>query len=346
MATSLQQSAEDLARKNQVVPLTNEFDETKGAAGRVASIVDDNSKLMQQAATSGTQMAAARGLTNSSLAAQASQNAVLTAATPIASQDAQLYSQNALSNLQAKNAAATTNANNATQLGGIALSKDADTGMQDSALKNSNEQQRLSLAQQADQFKTQSAQSQQQIDNQVSQFASSLGMTTQDLQIKRDSLTQAQQQFLANLESQRGIANLNAQTSLQTANISADAQRTVATLNDASRLQIAKLETANRADIQGNANIQNAWQSTMNQISTIQNNPNLELGAKQTLIQNTIDGFQSFTTFWKKQTGGGVDVSDLLNFNTPGPTGAVQVKTLFHALSSQISQRADNEQRH
>ena len=320
MATSLQQSAEDLARKNQVVPLTNEFDETKGVAGRVSSIVDGNSALMQQAATSGTQMAAARGLTNSSLAAQASQNAVLSAATPIAAQDAQLYSTNSLTNLAAKNAAATTNANNANQLGGIALSKQADSSMQDAAMKNSNEQQRLSLGQQDRQFNTQSQQAQTQIDNQVDQFAKSLGMTVQDMQLKRDSLSQSQQQFLANLENQRATANLNAQTSLQTANINADTQRTIATLSRESQLQIAKLETANRADISGGGNIGSAWQQTMSSIATIQNNANLEPGAKQTLVQNSINSFQAFANFWKKQSGGTVDVTDLLNFGA-GPSG-------------------------
>lgn len=298
MAKTLQQEAEEIARANQVVPLTNEFDESKSTAGRVKSIVDENSALMQQARTSGTQVAAARGLTNSSLAGQAAQLAVLDKATPIASQDAQLYSQNALTNLTAKNAAATTNANNATSLGATALVQGNQATMQ-----------KETLAQQADQFKTQAAQSQQQIDNQVAQFAQSLGISVQDMQLKRDQLTQQQQQYLAGLENQKAIASMQSDTT-----------KAVAGLNRETQLQIAQLEQASRRDIEGNGNIAGAWGTTMQNIQAIQNNPNIEQGAKQTLIQNNIESFQSFTNFWKKVSGGTTDISDLLNFNIANAT--------------------------
>jgi hypothetical protein len=63
---------------------------------RTTAIIDQNSPLMQRAATKGLQGANRRGLGNSSMAVQASQTAVLDAATPIASQEASLSQQDNL----------------------------------------------------------------------------------------------------------------------------------------------------------------------------------------------------------------------------------------------------------
>ena len=60
---------------------------------QLSGILNQNSPLMQQAQTAGLSYANKRGLGNSSLAAQASQNAVISAATPIASQNAAQISQ-------------------------------------------------------------------------------------------------------------------------------------------------------------------------------------------------------------------------------------------------------------
>lgn len=318
MATSLMDKAQSFADANKVEPLTNEFDESKGVAGRVAQITDQNSPLMQRAAVQGTNLAAARGLTNSSLAAESSQNAVLGAATPIATADAQMYSTNSLANLAAKNQAAIANGGNATALGNTALSGEAQGEQLDKSLANSNAQQDKTLAQQAQQFGVQAGQAQQQIDSQISQFAQSLGMTAQDLQIKRDTLTQQQQQYLAGLESQKSIAQLQANTSLTTAGISADTQKAVAAMSQQTQMAVAKLQADNASSIQGNQSMGASWASFMTNIANIQNNPNLEQGAKATLIQNNIDSFKAYATFWNKTTG--IDVGDLLNFNMANAT--------------------------
>lgn len=65
----------------------------QGVAERVAAITSGNSPLMQQARTAGLESANRRGLGNSSIATQASEAAVLGAATPIASQDASQVAQ-------------------------------------------------------------------------------------------------------------------------------------------------------------------------------------------------------------------------------------------------------------
>jgi hypothetical protein len=300
MAISLMNAAEEIAAKNKVEPLTNDYDESKSTASRVNDIISENSPLMQQARTAGTQLAASRGLTNSSLAGQAEQAAVIDKATPIAATDAQLSNTTSLANMAAKNQAALANAKAGTDLGATAM-----------GLENSNLQQDKTLAQQADQFKVQAGQAQQQIDNQVKQFADSLGMSVQDMQLRRDTLTQQQQQYLAGLENQRFLAGLDANTKTALQKMSNDTQ-----------LKVAQIEASYKGDIQSSTNIAGAWSNTMTQIATIQNNPNLDQAAKETLIRNNIESFQSFAEFWKKNNPeSNVDISDLLNFNivaTPG----------------------------
>ena len=51
-------------------------------------------------------------------------------------------------------------------------------------------------------------------------------------------------------------------------------------------------------------------------------NPELDQGAKTTLINNTQAAFQSFAAFWKKVSGGAADVSDLLAFQSVSSGGS------------------------
>lgn len=82
-------------------PITTSSEQLKG-------ILAANSPLMQQAATAGNQQAAKRGLLNSSMGVQASQNALIGAAAPIAQQDAAALNQGNQFNTSAAN-----NVNNA-----------------------------------------------------------------------------------------------------------------------------------------------------------------------------------------------------------------------------------------
>lgn len=76
---------------------------TDTVQGQVSNIIDQNSPLMQQAATRGLQAANSRGLLNSSMAVQAGQAAVLDAAMPMAQQDAATYAHANEVNTGAKN---------------------------------------------------------------------------------------------------------------------------------------------------------------------------------------------------------------------------------------------------
>lgn len=73
--------------------------EDDSVATQVATLTSQDSPLMKQAATRGTQLANRRGLLNSSISAQAAQEAVIGAATPIASQDASQLAQKNLAKM-------------------------------------------------------------------------------------------------------------------------------------------------------------------------------------------------------------------------------------------------------
>lgn len=76
---------------------------------RIAGILNRGGPLMQQAATTGTQQAASRGLLNSSMAVQAAQGAVIQAAAPIGTNDANTLNQMATQNANTLNQATQTN---------------------------------------------------------------------------------------------------------------------------------------------------------------------------------------------------------------------------------------------
>ena len=131
----------EVARSNQIAPVLQDFDESKGVAGRVNSITSSGSPLMETARTRAAQNTAKRGLMNSSIGTQAGEQAVIETATPIANADASLYQQQRLTNQTAANNAATVNANNNIQA--------ATTGRQ---MDLSDTQQQRSLMEQARQF--------------------------------------------------------------------------------------------------------------------------------------------------------------------------------------------------
>lgn len=335
--TSLMDTAQKLATDNAVNPFTQTYDESKGVAGRVTDLINTNSPLMQTAATTGAQQAAQRGLLNSSIGVQAGQQAVINSATPIATSDASLSTQTSLANLAAKNQAAIANSNNAVTAGSTALQ-----------LGNSNEQQSAALGEQgreADQTAANQKASldlqSKQIDAQIDQFAQNLGLNKDTLQLQRDQLSSSDKNALASLELQKTqLAQQQSQfDASQTTNQSnfaaemaqkdtqfASAQTQAVVLqkmDEDSKAQLQALSTANQADISSSTNIANAWGSMLSGINNIQNNASLDQPAKETLINNVMGAFQSYTSFWKKAGGTDApDVSDLLNFNIVNSGGA------------------------
>jgi hypothetical protein len=141
--------------------------------------------------------------------------------------------------------------------------------------------------------------------------------------------SQQEQQFLKDLALRQNQLTTQAKTAAD----QMENQRTIAQMDAASKEKLIGIEAQYKTSIAGNENISQAWGSMMDGISRIQNNPDLDAATKATQIQNTINGFQSFTNFWNKVGGGTLDVSDLLNFGissvgTAGPSRDVPSPTL------------------
>lgn len=121
--------------------------------GRVEGIIAKNSPLMQSAATRAAQQSNRRGLLNSSMAVGAGQRAVIDAAMPIASQDAQTSFQTKGLNQQAGNEARQLGANMEFTTGRDAalhqqqLERDTLQGEQEQALQQLRGEQSVQLSQ-------------------------------------------------------------------------------------------------------------------------------------------------------------------------------------------------------
>lgn len=348
---SLGQAYKDLSGSAQASAGAAVFDEAKGAAGRVQSITAQGGPLMQAARTRAKQASAKSGLLNSSLAGQAGEQAVLETATPLAQTDASLYNQTQIANANNSTQASIANAQLRGQIGLAGLNMgenarqfdvtagwekekfggtlmeqrrqfDATLGLESKKLGQSQSQfdatlglEGKKLDQQGSQFDKDLALQRDNLAAQREQFAQKFGLDSQQLQLNRDQLGQQDRQFLAELdqkEKQLGQQESQFQREQNT-------KITLANMDAASREKLVQMESANKKEIAGNENISRAWGSMMDSISQIQNNPDLDSYAKQVMIQNAQSGFQTFTNFWKKLSGGTVDVSDLLNFGPAVP---------------------------
>jgi len=89
-----------MATDNQTDLGSVKVDESITGAGRLDKMLKSDSPLMKRAETQGKQYANTRGLLNSSMAAGASQGAMIDAATPIAAQDSNNLMRSALSGQQ------------------------------------------------------------------------------------------------------------------------------------------------------------------------------------------------------------------------------------------------------
>jgi len=131
--------------------------------GRVASILDANSPLMQRARARANQASNARGLGNSSMAVGAAQNAVINTAMPIANADANSYNQFAMNNQRANNSMLQFNAGNQQQV-----------NLNNTAAQNNMNSRNATADQQAKQFGAQQSNAmsstQAQLDSRTNMF--------------------------------------------------------------------------------------------------------------------------------------------------------------------------------
>lgn len=252
------QDYETLTERSLYNPTTTQFDENKGAAGRVAQITSSGSPLMQLAQTRGLEQANRSGLRNSSMAVGAAQKSVIDAATPLATTDASLYEQRTKANQDAMNQAGQFNSSTRATLGSEGLK----------------------LAEGSRQFDTSAGLESRKTDINEAQFGQTIGeqqrQFDQSAGLEREKMVQQAGQYEA------GLAN----------------QRTLAQMDADNRLALAGIEADYKNEIAGNENISQAWGTMMQSVSQIQNNPDLNSATKKTLIENTLEGFRSFAGFW------------------------------------------------
>ena len=283
MATNpFQAQVDDLTNSTQVKPVTTAFDESKSTAGRVDSIIAKGSPLMERAAAKAKQGMNARGLMNSSMAIGAGQAAVMDAATPIAVQDASLFQQAQIANQNSLNQGNQFNAATKADIGTKGMSLGESGRQFDEGQAGTNDRFTKELAQRDEQFGVESSLKTRELDQRDTQFGQELA--------QRDT------QFAQKLDQDVKMAGIDRDT----------------------KMALIQTEAKYKTDIAGNENIANAWATTMRDIGAINNNPDLGDEAKRTMIDNARGGFEQFTKFWAKATGGTVNVSDLLSFGGPG----------------------------
>ena len=250
MATTNIQEIKPVTPGNLTGPTTATVQPNATVQGQLGNILDSNSPLMQRARTRAAQEANKRGLLNSAMGVQAGEEAVLTAALPIAQQDAETYKTQALTNQDWQNKFGT----------------DSNAYQYNSALSSQDYQQNYGLNQQ----KTESdlaniaAQGEQTRLNEQQKYEQSMGIgdysgagtiaadiagqkeliqTKSELDLK--SQTQAEQ-----FQAGQTDVQLQADKEKYMAQLSANEQQYLAEI--ASREGISEDEMANRLQIQAN----------------------------------------------------------------------------------------------
>jgi hypothetical protein len=206
-------------------------DSNSSTADKVSGLLSDNGAYVQQAKAAGTDLAASRGVLNSSIAAGASQKAAYDAVVPIATADASIAAQKDLS----KQSFVQTTATNTQQ---NTAAKDLQTGQIASTEKIAGMNIDASAQAQAKQIiadaSKQAAQitSNQQLATLQAATQTNINSMNIDAAAKQQLIQVASQELIAARQntSQEAIsANQNA-TTLATANLSASTQTAIANL--------------------------------------------------------------------------------------------------------------------
>ena len=304
------------------------WDESMSAAGRLNTMLGQDSPLMQSAALRGNQAAARRGMLNSSMGVESAQRAMIDAAAPIAMADAQMFGQQSMANTREANTwdtldldrmqndrqYAATNALEYQKLETTAKLKAAELGIDWAKAQQSERLDLLRMAQQEGQFQQTYGLESDRLDNDIAQFAARLGVEVAQLDLEYDRMSQQDKQFYDKLRSDRSNIELEWERKYGLENL---AQRNRIELNDIEQEDRIELETLGqdfKRQIAGDEHVANAWGLMMREIGAIQNNPDLDPDQKRINIQNVLGGFRSFATWASDETGLGMSVSQLLAF--------------------------------
>ena len=237
-------------------------------ASQLNNIIASGSPLMQQAETSAKNQMNQRGLINSSQAITAGQNAVISAATPIATADANTYAQAATNTTNAQNTALASGAQaqNAANLQNSQLGTQTNqfnAGQTNAALSTeaqASNTQAITAQQIAGSTNIQDIQSATQTAIQQSQVGlqTFLGEMQSSTTLTAQQISVQGQEVLANMNnaSSQYIAAIQANTSLSIEQQQTLSAQVIASMNNTSAYQVQQLvNQGNLANIQANGQV-------------------------------------------------------------------------------------------
>lgn len=192
-----------LAQAQQTTAAQNTVDPNQLASNQLNDITSQDSPLMEQAQSQANASSNSRGMLNSSLASGASEAAMVSAATPLAEQNAATEANSSLANQAATNTAANENATLGTQVSQTNSSNQTQianlNAQMQTAVSQGNSQQANAIAEQLQQLQTQTDQFNASQTTSVNQSntAATNAMTAQVLQAN----SAMNQQYLAGTQS-------------------------------------------------------------------------------------------------------------------------------------------------
>lgn len=236
-------------------------DPNQTVQGQVAGIIDSNSPLMQRAATRANEQMNARGLTNSSIAVGAGQSALYDAALPIAQQDASTNASAAKANQDATNSMTQFNTG-ATNTSKAFSAQAADQASQFDANA-------------ANQIATTNAAAK----NDATKTDATLGLQAQ-MSNQSAAVQQSAQLYDGALKA--AMQNTDAAGKLQLQQIDAS-----------TRVQLGALQARYQNQMQSSQSMAATYQSLVDSVTKIIQDPNMDGPAKQQQINNLTDMYNN-----------------------------------------------------
>lgn len=304
-------------------------DQNQTVQGQIRGIIDENSPLMQQAATASRQQMAQRGIVNSSMAVQAGQGAVYQAAMPIATADANTFATAARQNAAQRTNMSQFNAQNQTQNAQFNAGQlqqnnqfNAQTATQSSQFnageanlqnrfnaqnQTQNAQFNAGQQQQGSQFNAQSA-------NAMSQF--NTGETNLQNRYNAGQLQQ-NNQFNAQMATQNSQFNTQARNDMTQFNISTEAALLKQSMDADTRVSLANIEANYQTLMQSTQAAGSLYSQMLTNISNIQNNQNMDAASKNAAIEAQYAYLENGMNLVAGMNN--IDISDLLQFEAPPP---------------------------
>lgn len=287
--------------------------------GQLTGLISANSPLLQQARARSLAEMNARGLTNSSMAVGAGQEAVIKQALPIAQADASMFGSAGKYNAESANQTSQFNTgqtNTAKQFtagaenqGALANQTAANTASQFTAgAENQAALSNQASANQANQFTASAANAAEltntAAENQAAQFSTA---ATNDASKLYSQSLNASVTKMMDLGMQTALANADAQTKIELQNIDALTRR-----------DLAATEATYKNQMQASASANETFQQVSKNIADIMANPDLDATSKQSAVNSQKDSLRNALAILSATSGvklsNGQSLSTLLTF--------------------------------